>query len=610
MGAPGPPMRPRQGRGDVTSDHLARAIAESARRFADHPAMRMQQDGTWRSLTYRELGGVVRAAAAALVAAGVGPGDRVGIFSANRAEWTMVDAAILSVGAVTVPIYATNTTEQAAYVVRDAGIELLVVGGPVQYARTLEFLPSTPGLAQLVVLDDAVDLADGPARRWSDFLTEGTAASSAEAERRLAAAGTDDLATVVYTSGTTGEPKGAMLTHANVVHQLRALEERFDVGPGDVSLCFLPLSHVYERGWTFHVLCSGAENCYLADPKGVVEAMAEVRPSLMVSVPRLYEKVHAAVLDRVSRGSAVKARLFGWGLRVGADYQRRIYAGEPVPARLKAQHAVADRLVLGKVREAVGGRKKVFSAGGAPLSQEIEEFFFACGLFIAQGYGLTETAAMLTCNYPGAFRFGSVGTPVRGTEFRVAEDGELQVRGGNVMTGYFGRPEDTAAVFVDGWFRTGDIGSVDDDGFVHVTDRLKDILITAQGKNVAPQHVEGVIGSDPYVEQVAVFGDRRPFLTALIEPAFPLVERYADEQGLAYTSSAELVALPEVRALFDARLAAVSHELAGYEQVKRYHLVPAPFSQESDELTPTLKLKRRVLEREYADVLDQLYRVD
>jgi len=327
----------------------------------------------------------------------------------------------------------------------------------------------------------------------------------------------------------------------------------------------------------------------------------------MVSVPRLYEKVHAAVLDRVERGSAVKTRLFGWGLRVGADYQRRTYAGERVPTLLAAQHAVADRLVLSKVRDAVGGEKKVFSAGGAPLSQDIEEFFFAAGLFIAQGYGLTETAAMLTCNYPGAFRFGSVGTPVRGTEFRVAEDGELQVRGGNIMTGYFGRPDDTAAAFVDGWFRTGDIGSVDDDGFVHVTDRLKDILITAQGKNVAPQHVEGVLGSDPYIEQVAVFGDRRPYLTALIEPAFPLVERYADEHGLSYSSPAELVALPEVRDLFDARLAQASRALAGYEQVKRYHLVPAPFSQESDELTPTLKLKRRVLEHEYADVLDGLY---
>ena len=263
--------------------------------------------------------------------------------------------------------------------------------------------------------------------------------------------------------------------------------------------------------------------------------------------------------------------------------------------------------MLSKVRDAVGGEKKVFSAGGAPLSREIEEFFFAAGLFVAQGYGLTETAAMLTCNYPGAFRFGSVGTPVRGTEIRVGEGGELQVRGGNVMTGYWRRPEDTAEAFADGWFRTGDVGEIDDDGFVFVTDRIKDILITAQGKNVAPQHVEGVLGADPYIEQVAVFGDRRPYLTAIIEPAFPLVERYAQERGLAFESSADLIALPEVVSLFDERIARASQPLAGYERVKRYHLVPAPFTQESDELTPTLKLKRRVLEREYADVLDALY---
>jgi long-chain acyl-CoA synthetase len=591
----------------MTSDHLGRTIHESGRRFASQPAMRVQGPAGWRSITYAELGVVVRAAAAALVAAGVAPGDRVGIFSPNRAEWTMADAAILSVGAVTVPIYATNTTEQAAYVVRDAAIGLLFVGGQQQLDRVVEFLPTTPSLERLVVLDPAVELPVANARHWDDFLAQRTDESADEAKERLANATADDLATIVYTSGTTGEPKGVMLTHANVVHQLRALEERFDVGPGDSSLCFLPLSHVYERGWTFHVLSSGAENCYLSDPRAVVAAMAEVRPTLMVSVPRLYEKVHAAVVDQVDRGSAVKARLFAWALRVGGEFQRQRFAGGSIAPLLRAQHAVADRLVLAKVRDAVGGEKKVFSAGGAPLSSDIEEFFFAAGLFIAQGYGLTETAAMLTCNYPGAFRFGSVGTPVRGTEFRVAGDGELQVRGGNVMTGYWGRSDDTAAAFADGWFRTGDVGRVDDDGFVFVTDRIKDILNTAQGKNVAPQHVEGVLSADPYIEQVVVFGDRRPYLTALIEPAFPLVERFADERGLTYSSGAELVALPQVRALFDERLSETTAVLAGYEQVKRYHLVAAPFSQESDEMTPTLKLKRRVLEREYAGVLDDLY---
>jgi long-chain acyl-CoA synthetase len=268
---------------------------------------------------------------------------------------------------------------------------------------------------------------------------------------------------------------------------------------------------------------------------------------------------------------------------------------------------VADRLVLAKIRDVVGGEKKVLSAGGAPLSKDIEEFFFAAGLLICQGYGLTETTAMLTCNYPGEFRFGTVGTAVRGTEIRIADTGEIQVRGGSVMKGYFGRPEDTAAAFDDGWFRTGDVGTVDRDGFVRVTDRIKDIIITAQGKNVAPQHIEGVLGGDPYIEQVVVIGDRRSYLTALVTPSFELLERYADEHGISYASHDELVARPEVRRLFDERIAEASRELAGYEQVKRYTLMSKEFTQEGGQLTPTLKLKRRVIEKELSEVIDAMY---
>ncbi len=415
------------------------------------------------------------------------------------------------------------------------------------------------------------------------------------------------MATLIYTSGTTGDPKGAVLTHANFFHQFRALDERFGIGPGDTSLCFLPLSHAYERAWSFYVLASGAENCYLADPSRVVDVMAEVRPTLMVSVPRLYEKIHATVTDRVERGSRTRARLFGWALGVGSRYQHRRAAGQPVSALLGSQHALADQLVLSKIRSVVGGDKKVLSAGGAPLSKDIEEFFFAAGLFVCQGYGLTETTAMVTCNYPGEFRFGTVGTPVLGTEVRIADGGEIQVRGGSVMKGYHGHPEATAEAFDDGWFKTGDVGTIDAAGFVTVTDRIKDIIITSQGKNVAPQHIEGVLGGDPYVEQVVVIGDRRSYLSALIAPAFPVLERYAVEHGLGFSSRSDLVALPEVRALYERRIAEASTELAGYEQVKRFTLMAKEFTQEEGQLTPTLKLKRQVVEQEFADVIDAMY---
>ena len=592
----------------VMTDHLAAMIGESARRFGAAPAMRYEDGDTWKSLSYGDLLDRVRSAAKALLEAGVEAGDRVGIFSPNRPEWSIADFAILSVGAVSVPIYATNTAKQAQYVVADAGLSVVFVGDQVHYDKLVASSLVGALLTHIVVFDERVRVTGAGSESFAAFMARGTASTrDDELEARLRAAKPTDTATLIYTSGTTGDPKGAILTHANFFHQVRALDERFGVGPGDTSLCFLPLSHVYERAWSFYVYAKGAENCYLLDPRRVADAMVVVRPSLMVSVPRLYEKVYATVLDRVERGSAVKASLFRWAVGVGGEYQRLLAAGKGIGRTLRMQHAVADRLVLSKIREAVGGEKKVFSAGGAPLSTDIEEFFYAAGILICQGYGLTETTAMLTCNYPGAFKFGTVGTPVLGTELRIAADGEIQVRGGSVMAGYFGKPADTVAAFDGDWFKTGDVGVIDGDGFVVVTDRIKDIIITSQGKNVAPQHIEGVLGADPYIEQIVVIGDRRSYLCALITPAFPMLKRYADEHGIAYSSHAELIAHPGVRALYDSRIDELSHELANYEQVKRYTLLPTEFTQDAGQMTPTLKLKRRVIEAEFADVIDAMY---
>ena len=592
----------------VTTDHLAAMILDSAHRFSARPAMRYQDGGVWRSITYAELGVRVTAAAKALVEAGVQAGEMVGIFSPNRPEWTIADFAILRIGAVSVPIYATSTATQVQYVLNDAGISVLFVGAQTQYDRVVVAGHTLPGLTRVVAFDDGTTISGDQSEHFGDFLARGRGSSlDDEMRSRLEATTTGDMATLIYTSGTTGDPKGAVLTHANFFHQFRALDDRFDVGPSDTSLCFLPLSHVYERAWSFYVLRSGAENCYVVDPRRVVETMAEVRPSTMVSVPRLYEKIHATVIDRVERGSAIKAGLFRWAIRVGGNYQHRVSTGAAVSPLLRAEHALADRLVLSKIRDVVGGEKNVLSAGGAPLLKEIEEFFFAAGLFICQGYGLTETTAMLTCNYPAAFRFGTVGTPVMGTEIRIAPDGEIQVRGGNVMTGYYGRPDDTAAAFDDGWFKTGDVGTVDSDGFLRVTDRIKDLIITSQGKNVAPQPVEALLSSDLYIEQIVIIGDRRKYLCALIEPAFPMLERYAEEHGIAYSSWEDLVERPEVLALYDSRIAELSRELASYEQVKRYTLMSKEFTLEGGEMTPTMKLRRRVIEKEYADVIDSMY---
>ena len=592
----------------MTTDHLAAMIRDNALRCASRPAMRFQHSATWRTISYAELGQRIRSAAKALIQSGVQAGDMVGIFSPNRPEWTIADFAILSVGAISVPIYPTNTVKQARYVVDDAGISVIFVGEQAQYDKVVAFRPDTPQLTSIIAFDTATGMTGENSEHFADLLARGSASTLDEdVTARIDAGASTDVATLIYTSGTTGDPKGAVLTHANFFHQVRALDERFNVGPGDNSLCFLPLSHAYERAWSFYVFAKGAENCYLADPRKVVEAMADVRPSIMVSVPRLYEKIYATVLDRVERGSAIKAKLFHWAIGVGGRYQHTRTSGGSINPVLRAEHALADRLALAKVRDVVGGEKRVFAAGGAPLNKDIEEFFFAAGILILQGYGLTETTALATCNHPASFRFGTVGKPVLGTDIRIADGGEIQIRGGNVMIGYHGKPEDTAAAFEDGWFKTGDQGAFDADGFLLITDRIKDIIITSQGKNVSPQRIESLLATDPFIEQLIVIGDRRTYLSALIEPVFPILERHAQEHGIPYTSRAELVAHPLVAALYESRIHDLSQELANYEQVKRYTLVDKEFTQERGQLTPSLKLKRKVIEIEYAAIIDAMY---
>ncbi|MCL4809666.1 MAG: long-chain fatty acid--CoA ligase, partial [Thermoanaerobaculia bacterium] len=504
--------------------HLAHMIRESATRFGPREAMRHRDARGWHSITYAELSSRVEAMARALVSAGVEAGDRVAIFAPNGPDWAIADFGILTAGAVGVPIYATDTARQAEQVFLDAGAKLLFVGGQEQLDKAVAFESGAPAL---VAFDPATRLSGPCSSSLADFLARTTPGSAAQVEARLAAAKLEDLATIIYTSGTTGDRKGAMLTHANFASQFRALDERFEFGPEDRSLCFLPLSHVYERAWSYFVFRSGATNAYLRDPKDAVAAMPEVRPTAMVSVPRLYEKVYSAIQGRVSKSPPLRRRLFRWALETGSAFEHASRSGRRVGSALRMKHRLADRLVLSKVREAVGGDKKFFSAGGAPLSKEIEEFFLSVGLLVCQGYGLTETSPMVTCNAPGAFRFGTVGRPIPGCEVRIGDAGEVQVRGDNVMKGYWGKPAETAAVFEDGWFKTGDVGVLEPDGFLRITDRIKDLIITSQGKNVAPQRVEGMLAGHPLLEQVVVLGDRRTFLSALVVPNFPALEERA-----------------------------------------------------------------------------------
>lgn len=595
----------------MTKQNLADMIFQSAQTYANEPAMRIQIDGQWQSTSYREIGDTIRQIARALLALGVQPGDRVGIFSENRPEWAQVDFAILAIGGVSVPIYATNTKHQAAYIVDETDMAVIFTGSQENYDKIQAITDRSTSLKHIIAFNDQTIISGEASQRFSQFLMLGAdTAADSEIEARLAAADAADLATIIYTSGTTGEPKGVMLTHGNIFHQFKAMEGQFHVGPGDRSLCFLPLSHVYERTWSYYIFQCGAANYYLANPKEIIAAMAEVQPTVMVSVPRLYEKIYAAAIHGLSQGSGLKKKIFYGSIGVGKRYQYALKDRGSAGAVLTLQHKLADKLVLSKVRAVVGGPKNFFSAGGAPLAQAIEEFFFAAGLLVCEGYGLTETSPMVTFNTPKAFKFGTVGKLIPACEVKISETGEILVKSPSVTQGYYRKPEATAEAFRDGWFHTGDVGEFDEEGFLRITDRIKDLIITSGGKNVAPQKIETVYAKDHLIEQFITIGDRRKFISALIVPNFEALEAYAREQGIAYRTRDELVQNPAIYAFYLERINGRSQELAPYEQVKAFTLLAAPFAQETGELTPTQKVKRKVVAEKYAAQIESMYPED
>lgn len=586
------------------AQHVVAAIRDRIAASGDRPAMAWKAGGTWQTLTYREMGERVDALASWLIQAGLQRGDRAVIFALNCPQWSIADLAIMAAGGVPVPIYATDPPNQAAHVVRDSGARIAFAGGADQFAALAGVRGPSGPVERTVVFDASVAL-DGPGAYHLDTLPRGTDAATVAS--RLGETAVDDVATIIYTSGTTGERKGAVLTHRNLYSQFEAVDAYFSVTEADRSLCILPLSHAYERAWTFYILYKGAANYYLDDPKKAVDAMHEVRPTCMVSVPRLYEKIYATARHRLSQSPPLKRAIAAWAMEVGRKVGYARARGErvgPVPA---VKHALADRLVLGKIREVFGGPKQVLSAGGARLEPEIEEFFFAAGLLVCQGYGLTETSPMVTCNRPGDFRFGTVGKPIPGCELRVGADGEILVRGTNVTQGYFGRERETREAFEDGWFRTGDIGEIDADGFVRITDRKKDLIITSGGKNVAPALVESVIGKDYYIDQIAAVGEGRHYLAALVVPQFEALEAWARERGLTYESLRALVRDARVVAFIAERIEQQQAGLARHERVKRFALLSERFTQGGGEITPTLKNVRAAIAAKYASVINAMY---
>jgi len=579
----------------------------------DAEAMSGRRDGKWYSLTWSQTAERVRAVACGLLSLGFQKGERAAILATSRPEWVIIDLGILSAGGATSTIYTSNTAEESAYILADSGARFCFVEDAGQEAKVREARGRLGGVAKLILIDGAPAVDDG----WTISLSElerlgafWDGENPGGFDQASSSVGPEDLATLIYTSGTTGKPKGVMLTHDNWVFDAEAIADVGVLLADDKQLLFLPLAHSFAKVLEVAFIRTGVATAIDGVIDDLPANLAAVRPTVMAGVPRVYEKLYNRVVTGAREGSPLKYKIFQWALEVGGRVSKLRQEGRQPGGLLAFQHRLADKLVYSKIKARLGGRLRYLISGGAPLSRSIAEFFHACDILILEAYGLTETSAGSTSNRPERYKFGTVGRPLKGAEARIAEDGEILLRGRNIMRGYYNLPEATKeALDPDGWFHTGDIGQLDADGFLAITDRKKDILVTAGGKNIAPQNIENMLkASCPYVSQVVMLGDRRPFCVALITINEETAGKWAREQGIDVKDYADLASRPEVKQLIREALDAVNAKLASYERVKDFHLLDHDLSQASGELTPKMSIKRKVVEARHRDVLEGFYK--
>ncbi|MCU7961733.1 MULTISPECIES: AMP-dependent synthetase/ligase [unclassified Shewanella] len=594
--------------------HVIRLLQQQSESLKDAVALEgFEMAAPWYQVSWQAFDQISSKIAQVLIELGVQVQDRCVILAQNCPQWTCADVGTLKTRAVVVPIYPTSTVEQASFIVNDATAKVIFVDDAKQYAMACELQALCPSLEHVIVFDASVTLAaDKANQHWHlDTLLAGDTQlnieQEAELHQRLHAANLDDLLTLIYTSGTTGDPKGVMLDYRNMASTIRQHDQKLAFHSGDVSLAFLPLSHVFERSWSFYVLCRGGHNVYLQNTQRVKEAISAVRPHTLCVVPRFLEKVYSAVQDKVAKSADGRKKLFAWAMRVG---QRQFEVGQGRAKGglwLSLQWRLAHKLVYSKLQAVLGGRLKFMPCGGAALDVNVGSFFHAINIPVLCGYGMTETNATVTCNTLGNRVPGSNGQPLLETEIKLGKDDEILVRGATVMRGYYNRPEDTAAAFEDGWLKTGDAGRFDANGNLFITDRIKELMKTSNGKYIAPQRVEGAVGCCPFIEQVAIIADARNYVTALIVPAFESLEAWAKDKGLKYESPLELLRHSHVVEHFEQRLKQLQHELAGFEQIKKFTLLPEAFSMEAGLITPTLKLRRKMIYHKYAHEINAMY---
>ena len=571
--------------------------------------------GVYTDISWRQMDEMVRKVGYFLLSRGIKPGDKIALFSPNRYEWWVTDLAILSIGAVNVPIYATNSAVEAKYIIENSDSVICFTGEKEHLDKVMEVKDKLPGLREIIVFDDLKSSVEGVID-LKEAMKQGSAFDGkAGFEERLKSINPDDMATIIYTSGTTGDPKGVMLSHNNFISNVNQL---YSVDPElfkeeHTLLSFLPLSHSFERTVGYYsALNAGKKVCFAEDFSKILQNLQEVRPTLIVSVPRLYEKIHAGILAKVSEAPPVKKALFNWAMSLAKKNLPYICRDKPRKGLFALQYALADKIIFSKLKAALGMDRLRFAlSGGGPLSVSDAEFFLGMGIKVCEGFGLTETSPVTHGNRPDFIKPGTVGPALKDTLVKIGEGGEVLIKGPQVMMGYYKNEAATKEVMTeDGFFRTGDIGEIDSDGYLKITGRIKDLIVTSGGKNISPQNIENSLKTSIYIEQVAVIGDNRKYLSALIVPAFAELENWAKNNGISFASRRELLEHPEVQKLFAGEIQENTKHYARVEQIRKFKLLDAEWSQQTDELTPTLKVKRRVIDKKYAREIESMYAED
>ncbi len=594
----------------MNNQQLTSILRNNCKKYGSRDAVFYQKsDKSWTPISWTELWQSIEDTAKALLANGVKPGDKVGIMSRNMPEWTISDYALQLVRAVSVPLFSSTSVAQAEYMLNETETTLFFVGEQEQYDVAKALLQKVPTLSKIIAFDPSVQIDKAvDAVHFADFLNEGRANIYDKQLQVLSQEAQDqDLCTIIYTSGTSGVPKGVMLSVANFLYCIKIHDLRLDVDDKDVSFCFLPLSHIFERAWTFNVLSKGMISYYLRNPKEVVASVKVVKPTIMCSVPRFFEKTHEGVNAEIAKGSAIKQSIFKWAINVGGRRLDYIWNKKPVPAMLKIAYSIADKLVLAKGRAALGGNFRFMVCGGAALSVEIIHFFEQVGIHIKVGYGLTETVASVTCLLDDDINTKSVGKIMPLLDVKIGENDEVMVKGGTVFMGYYKKPELTAEVMKDGYFCTGDAGRLDENGYLFLTDRIKDIIKTSSGKYIAPQKIESLLSGDKFIEQITIIGNERKYITALVVPAAIAFAGLMKEMRLENKPRDEQVKQKEVIAFYQQRIDTLQKDLSPYEQVKKIVLLPNEFTIQTGELTPSLKIMRRVITEQFKNEIEGMY---